>query len=86
MGVSVDSSREQIAFAAELGLTLSLVPDIDRNLCLLYGAAKQIDDLAARMSVLIDKQGVIRWIDRDVQVTTHGADVLSKLHELGMTK
>jgi len=34
--------------------------------------------------VLIDKTGVVRWIDRDVNVQTHGADVLAKMRELGL--
>lgn len=38
------------------------------------------------MTVLIDKQGIVRWIDRDVQVSTHGADVLAKMRELGISK
>jgi peroxiredoxin len=36
------------------------------------------------MSVLIDKKGIVRLIDRAVQVRTHGPDVLAQMRELGM--
>jgi hypothetical protein len=38
------------------------------------------------MSILIDRDGTVRWIDRAVQVRTHGPDVLLKLRELGLDK
>ena len=82
--VSVDSASDQIAFAAKLGLQFPLLPDTERQLSMLYSAAQNKNDLAARQSILIDKSGVVRWIDTDVQVQTHGADVLAKINELGL--
>jgi len=85
--VSVDEGNGdggQLKFAKDLGLTFPLIPDVDRKLCLLYGAVQKKTDLAARMSVLIDKEGIIRWIDHDVNVETHGSDILAKMRELGM--
>jgi peroxiredoxin len=84
--VSVDDAKKQTAFAAELGLQFPLLPDTERKLSMLFGAAQNKSDLAARQSVLIDKSGVVRWIDRDVHVETHGADVLAKMRELGLAK
>jgi peroxiredoxin (alkyl hydroperoxide reductase subunit C) len=87
LAVSVDAAggaTGQRAFAKSLGLGYPLIPDTGRNLCVLYGAAHNANQLAARMSVLIDKTGTVRWIDRQVNVKTHGQDVLNKLHELGM--
>jgi peroxiredoxin len=82
--VSVDDAKDQAAFAAELGLRFPLLPDTERKLSMLFGAAQNKSDLAARRSVLIDKNGVVRWIDRDVRTQTHGADVLAKMRELGI--
>jgi peroxiredoxin Q/BCP len=82
--VSVDDAKEQAAFAAKLGLQFPLLPDTDRQLSVLYGAAQDATDLAARQSILIDKTGVVRWIDTNVNVETHGADVLAKMRELGI--
>jgi peroxiredoxin Q/BCP len=84
--VSVDPAEVQAAFAAKLGLRFPLLSDTERKLSLLYGAAQDKTDLAARQSVLIDKSGVVRWIDGDVHVEIHGADVLAKMRELGMAK
>ena len=84
LGVSIDpaeGAKGQRAFARELGLGFPLVPDTGRNFSILYGAAQGTDQLASRMSVLIDKDGVVRWIDKQIDVKTHGADVLRKLQE-----
>ena len=89
LAVSVDPAdgeKGQKAFAAQWQLNFPLLPDTDRKLSLLYGAAQTPTDLDSRMTVLIDKSGIIRWIDRDVNVKTHGADVLAKMRELGMMK
>ena len=82
--VSVDPAVEQTVFAAKLGLQFPLLPDTERQLTMLYGAAQNKSDLAARQSILIDKRGIVRWIDTDVHVQTHGADVLAKIKELGL--
>ena len=79
-----DGETGQKAFANSLGLPFALLPDENRNICLLYGAVQTPDQLAARQSVLIDKDGIVRWIDRNVQAATHGEDVLQKMVALGM--
>lgn len=88
LAVSVDAAdgvHGQKAFAKHLNLPFALVPDTGRNLSILYGAANSPDQLAARISVLIDKDSVVRWIDKQINLKTHGADVLAKAHELGVT-
>lgn len=87
LAVSVDAAdgeHGQKAFAKHLNLPFDLVPDTGRNLSILYGAANSPDQLAARISVLIDKKGVVRWIDKQINLKTHGADVLAKVQELGL--
>lgn len=87
LAVSVDAAggaQGQVAFAKHLNLPFDLVPDTGRNLSILYGAANSPDQLAARISVLIDKDGVVRWIDKQINLKTHGADVLAKAQELGL--
>ena len=82
LGVSVDEaagSTGQRAFATHLGLHFPLVPDPDRSLCLLYGAVTSPDQYATRMTVFIDKSGVVRWIDKQVNVKSHGDEVLTFL-------
>ena len=87
LAVSVDPAdgeKGQRAFAKEWGFTFPLLPDTSRQLGKQFGAVQNDDELAARMSVLIDKQGIVRWVDTDVQVKSHGADVLKKINELGL--
>jgi peroxiredoxin (alkyl hydroperoxide reductase subunit C) len=89
LAVSVDPAegeKGQKAFAAQWRFTFPLLPDTKRELTRLYGATQDDKQLAARMSVLIDKAGIVRWIDTDVHVSTHGVDVLAKMRELGMAK
>ena len=82
--VSIDSHDVQRDFAAMWKFEFPFLPDTGRNLSLLYGAAKNTEQFADRMSVLIDKNGVVRWVDRNVQVGSHGEDVLKKMTELGV--
>ena len=87
LAISVDPAqgdKGQLAFAKQWGFDFPLIPDTSRQLGKQWGAIQNDDELAARMSILIDKRGIVRWIDTDVHVQTHGADVLAKLRELGM--
>jgi peroxiredoxin len=90
LGISFDPAageRGQIAFAKQLNLDFPLIPDNSRNLGMLYEAARSPQQPApSRMSVLIDKDGIVRHIDRAINVRTHGPDMLVKMRELGMAK
>ena len=84
--VSIDPADVQRDFSAMWSFKFPLLPDVGRNLSLLYGAAQNTEQLAARMSVLIDKTGKVVWIDKGVNVASHGADVLAKIAELELSK
>lgn len=89
LAVSVDPAqgdKGQLAFTRQWGFTFPLIPDTSRALGKEFGAIQNDDELAARMSFLLDRTGVVRWIDTDVHVQTHGADVLSKINEIGLNK
>ena len=82
LAVSVDSAdgdKGQKAFAAQWQLGFPLVPDSSRSLSKLFGAAQTDKQLAARMSVFIDKTGIVRWVDANVNVASHGADALARI-------
>jgi peroxiredoxin Q/BCP len=88
LAVSVDPAdgeKGQKAFAAQWKLPFPLIPDTQRKLSMLYGAAQNTEQLATRMSVLIDKNGVVRFLDTNVNVRTHGNDMLAKVRELGLS-
>jgi peroxiredoxin Q/BCP len=84
-GVSVDlaeGDKGQRAFARFLHLPFPLLPDTGRQLSMLYGAAHSPNQSSARMSILIDKNGLVRWIDKQISPTTHGADVVAQVQKL----
>jgi len=55
-------------------------------LSLLYHAAATPLELAQRQSVLIDKDGIVRLIDHNVNVRTHGTDIIAAMRQLGLAK
>jgi len=79
-----DGDKGQKAFAKAWGLEFPLVPDTDRHISKLFGAVQRDYELAARMTYLIDKQGVVRYVDTNVNVGTHGPDIVAKMRELGL--
>jgi len=74
-----DGPKGARAFARALKLPFPLVPDTERKISLAFGAVHTREQVAARMSVLIGKDGRIRWIDKQINPRTHGADVLARL-------
>jgi len=88
VAVSVDPAegpQGQIAFAAHLGVDFPFLPDTGRNVTLLYNNLLA-DTRSGRMSVLIDKEGIVRLIDKDVHIRTHGAEMLARMREMGLAK
>ncbi|HEX8834622.1 MAG TPA: peroxiredoxin family protein, partial [Abditibacteriaceae bacterium] len=82
LAVSIDPADVQREFARRWALRFALVPDTGRNLCFLYGAAADSQALATRQTVFIDRDGIVRFIDRSVEVHSHGNDVLTRLREM----
>ncbi len=76
---AADGPKGQRAFAQHLKLPFPLLPDTDRKISLAFGAVQSKEQMAARMSVFIDKDGVVRWIDNQIDPRTHGKDVLARL-------
>ena len=84
VAVSTDDGAQVKAFGAQLGLPFPVISDTSRQIALAFGAVQNKTEAPSRISILIDKRGIVRWIDTDVHVHTHGADVLSKINELGL--
>ena len=81
-GVSTDSAQGrwgQRAFAKHLQLPFPLIPDTDRKISLACGAVQTRQQMAARMSVFIDKNGVVRWIDKQMDIRSHGKEVVARV-------
>ena len=85
-GVSTDvaeGEKGQRAYGEYLKLPFPLLPDEGRNLSLLLGAVQSPTQMATRMSILIDKEGIVRDIDKQINPKTHGTDVLKRLKQTG---
>lgn len=84
-GVSTDvaeGEKGQRAYGKHLKLPFPLLPDEGRNLSLLLGAVQSPTQMATRMSILVDKDGIVRHIDKQINPRTHGADVLARLQSV----
>lgn len=84
LAVSIDPPDVQRAFARRWELPFALIPDTGRNLCFLYNAVSSIDALADRVTFVIDKEGVVKAIDRNVNIYSHGTDIVQTMHDLKM--
>ena len=82
VAVSTDDAETQQRFSNVLGLDFTMLPDTDRKISKLYDAIIGEQERATRQSILIDREGKIRWMDKNVNVTRHGEDVLQKVKEL----
>ena len=76
---AAEGEKGQRAFARELKLPFPLLPDVERKISLAYGAAHTQEQMAARISVLVSKNGTIEWVDKQIDPRSHGADVLARI-------
>jgi peroxiredoxin len=67
--VSLDSPAANAAFAKQIGVTFPLLSDMNRKMLKAYGILKTYDvhnetyEWALRANIIIDKQGVIQFIE-----------------------
>lgn len=65
LGVSVDSSPANKAFAEQIGVNFPLLSDFTRKVTTTYGILNPKFPAANRTTFVIDKKGIIRHIDKD---------------------
>jgi thioredoxin-dependent peroxiredoxin len=63
LGISVDSSPANKAFAQQIGVTFPLLSDFQRTVSREYGILNIEKGFAKRTTFVIDKNGVIQHID-----------------------
>jgi len=83
LGVSADDSKSHLAFAEKFSLPFPLLADPKRTLIEAYGVKIPLVGMAKRVTFIIDKQGVIRRILRDIDTKGHDRQVLAVLKALG---
>lgn len=83
LGVSVDSVRSHENFRDRFNLNFPLLSDTDRKIVRAYGVGSE-SGTAKRVTFLIDRSGVIRYIWHKVDTSHHADEVLEKVKELGL--
>jgi len=80
---SVDTAEQNKKFAESLDLDYPILSDPDKSVAKAYGVLSG-RGFANRWTFYIDKDGVIKEIDKSVKPDNAGADVAAKVKELGL--
>jgi len=81
---SVDTAEQNTKFAKSLDLDYPILSDPDKSVAKDYGVLNATRGVSNRWTFYIDKEGVIKAIDKEVKVDKAGTDVAAKLKELGL--
>ena len=84
--VSLDEPERNKAFAESVGAEMVLLSDPKKKMAAEYGVLAPGGNYTRRWTFYIDKQGVVRKIDKAVQTDEHGESVARTLEELGVPK
>lgn len=82
IGVSTDSVKRQAGFKAKHELSFPLIADADKNVVNLYGVKRAGIGIANRVTFLIDREGIIRYVWPKVKVKGHVDEIIAKIEEL----
>ena len=83
-GISYDSPKSHKKFAEKYNLPFTLLCDSDKSIAKLYNSAGLI--FAKRNSFLINSDGLIFKIYKNVDVTTHTKNILNDFNNLDNSK
>lgn len=83
---STDAPEVNKKFAESLDLDYPILSDPGKSVARAYGVVHEGRAVPERWTFYIDKEGIVKAIDKDVQKRTEtaGRDVASKLKELGL--
>src|SRR5271165_535253 len=81
---SVDTPDYNKKFAESLSCDYPILSDPDKSVAKSYGVVHEGRALPERWTFYIDKDGVIREVDKKINTPTAAADVASKLKDLGL--
>jgi len=81
VGISTDDVKSQAQFVEEQELGFELLSDPDRSASAKYGVLSQ-RGWANRVTFIIDEEGILRHIDKQVNVRSHGEDLAQTIARL----
>jgi len=82
--ISVDKVEDNKKFVAKYDLDFPILSDPDKSVAKAYGVLNPQRGVANRWTFYIDKDGVLREIDKTINTTKAGVDVAEKLKALGI--
>ena len=86
VGISPDGAQSHESFIEKHELNFTLLSDESLDVCRKFGVLKENEHQPKphleRTTFIIDSRGIIRWIERPVNVEGHTERVLKALHEI----
>ena len=79
--ISIDTIDSQMKFVKDYSIPYLHLSDTEKNVCKTY-AGLNIAGLAKRSTFVIDKQGIVRIIFRDIDVKQHGRQIVESLKKI----
>lgn len=83
--ISIDSVESQKKFVEEYDIPYLHLSDPQKSICKIYSGLN-IAGLPKRSTFVIDKQGILQKIFRDIHVENHGPEILNFLKTLEKSK
>lgn len=83
---SIDTVEENTRFAKSLDADYPILSDPGADTAKAYGIYNEGRKIANRVTFYIDKEGVIREIDKMVNTKNAGPDLVAKIEKLGLNK
>lgn len=83
VGVSADDVESHARFAREHQLPFPLLADVDGSLAEAFGVRRHLG-MASRVTFVLDREGVVRSVFRDVDPGVHANEVLAEVARLGL--
>ncbi len=84
--ISVDDAETNTKFAKSLDADYPILSDPDKKVAEKYGVVSPSRGVAQRWTFYIDKDGVIRRIDKMIQTKEAAQETVENLEELGLAK
>jgi len=81
---SCDTPEDNAKFAESLGLDYPILSDPTRETAKAFGVVTSDTGNAKRWTFYIDKDGVVKEIDKMIKTANAGEDVVSKIKSLGI--
>ena len=77
MGISLDSQENNLKFAEQLGVSFPLLCDTGKQVAKSYGVLNFTHLFANRVTFVIDKDGVIRHLEKNSDAIEHSGALQS---------